>query len=88
MTATDRPDDGEPHIGGVESLYQWDEKNGIIRFTPANKRAFLVTGHSWDSMEQDLITKFGKSAAPILDDMGYSYGRSTAQDYRFIAEVS
>jgi predicted hydrocarbon binding protein len=85
MTATDRPDDGEPRIGGLESLYSWDEENGVIKFVPANKRAFLLTARAWDSMEQDLIGKLGKGAPAILDDMGYSYGRSTAQDYRVIA---
>jgi predicted hydrocarbon binding protein len=71
-------------IAGVKGLYRWDEVKGVINFTPANKRVFILTARSWDSVEQDLFNKLLKGAAPLLSEMGAAYGRATAMDYRSV----
>lgn len=73
-------------VGGIKDLFRWDEQRGIISFTPANKRVFMMTARSWDTVEQDLYAKLRKGASPLFSDMGEAYGRATATDYRSITQ--
>ncbi len=72
--------------GSPGELYRWDEQKGAVLFTPTNRRVFILNARAWALIEQDLLAYFMKDASPLLLEMGYSYGRATALDYRLVTD--
>jgi predicted hydrocarbon binding protein len=71
-------------LAGVTNLFRWDEKRGVVVFTHANRRLFILNARSWDAVEADLIARIPKEAGHLISGMGAAYGRAAALDYRSV----
>lgn len=68
------------------ALYKWYEAIGEIRYVPTNRRVILLAAHSWATLEDSLTSSLGKAADAFLYQMGCTYGRALALDYRSITD--
>jgi len=69
------------NAAGHKGLYKWDEEKGDIRFTPSNRRVFIMNARVWDAIEESLFLSLNKDATRLLSAMGRSFGRTIALDY-------